>query len=58
MYLDSILRWALQYQLLLALIIVGVHTFHIKCAPYKDLYDHQPFMQQLPELTEVSQECK
>ena len=39
MYLNSILRWALQYELLLALIIVGAHTFHMKCAPYKDLYD-------------------
>ena len=39
MYLNSILRWALQYQLLLALIIAGVHMFHMGCAPYKELYD-------------------
>ena len=39
MYLNSILEWALQYPLLLALIVVGAHTFHMKCAPYKGLYD-------------------
>ena len=39
MYLNSMISWILQYHVLLALIIVRVHTFHTKCAPYKDLYD-------------------
>ena len=39
MSLNFIIGWILQYYVLLALFSVGVHSFHVKCAPYKDLYD-------------------
>ena len=39
MQLNFIIRWILQYYVLLDLFYIGVHTFNVRCAPIKELYD-------------------
>ena len=37
MQLNFIIRWILQYYVLLDLFYTGVHTFKVRCAPIKEL---------------------
>ena len=58
---NFIIRWILQYYVLLDLFYTGVHTFNVRCAPIKELelYDIvTSVMYKLPELAQIFKEHK